>query len=58
MIFVEAIPQAFGYLVPDASLITSLNGVAPGYGNFLASSIIVLQLFGGAKRSLGIPEAD
>ena len=48
MIFVEAIPQAFGYLVPDASLITSLNGVAPGYGNFLASSIIVLQLFFGS----------
>ena len=48
MIFVEAIPQAFGYLVPDAALITSLNGVAPGYGNFLASSIIVLQLFFGS----------
>ena len=48
MRFVEAIPQAFGYLVPDASLITSLNGVAPGYGNFLASSIIVLQLFFGS----------
>ena len=48
MIFVEAIPQAFGYLVPDASLINSLNGAAPGYGNFLASSIIVLQLFFGS----------
>ncbi len=48
MIFVEAIPQAFGYLVPDQALITSLNGAVPGYGRFLAESIIVLQLFFGS----------
>ncbi len=48
MIFVEAIPQAFGYLVPDTALVTSLNSMAPGYGHFLAQSIIVLQLFFGS----------
>ncbi len=48
MIFVEAIPQAFGYLVPDASLVTRLNGFAPGYGHFLSQSIIILQLFFGS----------
>ncbi len=48
MIFVEAIPQAFGYLVPDASLVTRLNGFAPGYGQFLSQSIIILQLFFGS----------
>ncbi len=48
MIFVEAIPQAFGYIVPDASLVSSLNAVAPGFGHFLAESIIVLQLFFGS----------
>lgn len=48
MIFVEAIPQAFGYLVPDAGLVSGLNALAPGYGNFLASSIIVIQLFFGS----------
>lgn len=48
MIFVEAIPQAFGYLVPDPALITSLNTMAPGYGYFLSESIIVAQLFFGS----------
>lgn len=48
MIFVEAIPQAFGFLVPDASLVSNLNAAAPGYGEFLAQSIIVLQLFFGS----------
>ncbi len=48
MIFVEAIPQAFGFLVPDAGLVTGLNMFAPGYGEFLAQSIIILQLFFGS----------
>lgn len=48
MIFVEAIPQAFGYLVPDASLVANLNGVAPGYGQFIAQSMIIAQLFFGS----------
>ncbi|MEM0155528.1 MAG: preprotein translocase subunit SecY [Thermoplasmataceae archaeon] len=48
MIFVEAIPQAFGYLVPDASLVSSINAVVPGYGGFLSQAIIVMQLFLGS----------
>ncbi|MGP6219826.1 preprotein translocase subunit SecY [Caldiplasma sukawensis] len=48
MIFVEAIPQAFGYLVPDAGFVSALNSAAPGYGNFLADTFIILQLFFGS----------
>lgn len=48
MIFVEAIPQAFGYLVPDTALVNSLAAMAPGYGHFLAETIIVAQLFFGS----------
>ncbi|WP_393971008.1 preprotein translocase subunit SecY [Oxyplasma meridianum] len=48
MIFVEAIPQAFGYLVPDAGLVASINSVIPGYGQFLSETIIILQLFFGS----------
>ena len=48
MIFVEAIPQAFGYLVPDTALVNSLAAFAPGYGHFLAQAIIVGQLFFGS----------
>ncbi|MHB8361534.1 MAG: preprotein translocase subunit SecY [Thermoplasmataceae archaeon] len=48
MIFVEAIPQAFGYLVPDTALVTSMNAFAPGYGGFLSKAIIILQLFFGS----------
>ena len=48
MIFVEAIPQAFGYLVPDAALVSSINSAIPGYGQFLSESIIILQLFFGS----------
>ena len=48
MIFVEAIPQAFGYLVPDSGFVASLNGMVPGYGEFLAQSVIIGQLFFGS----------
>jgi preprotein translocase subunit SecY len=48
MIFVEAIPQAFGFLVPDAGLVANIAHVVPGYGEFLAQSIIILQLFFGS----------
>ena len=48
MIFVEAIPQAFGYLVPDAGLVSSINAAIPGYGEFLSQTIIILQLFLGS----------
>ncbi|MGC9138331.1 MAG: preprotein translocase subunit SecY [Thermoplasmata archaeon] len=48
MIFVEAIPQVFGYLTPDSAFVNSLNNVWPGHGNFLADTFIVLQLFFGS----------
>ncbi|MGI0132059.1 MAG: preprotein translocase subunit SecY [Thermoplasmata archaeon] len=48
MIFVEAIPQVFGYLTPSASLISALNSASPGNGALLADSIIVAQLVFGS----------
>ncbi|AGB04990.1 preprotein translocase, SecY subunit [Aciduliprofundum sp. MAR08-339] len=48
MIFVEAIPQVFGYLQPSNTFVKGLNAFAPGYGMFLAQLIIVLQLFFGS----------
>src|SRR5215472_10670309 len=41
MIFVEAIPQVFGYLTPSNALITTLNGASSGNGPLLAGAIIV-----------------
>ncbi|MCI4331852.1 MAG: preprotein translocase subunit SecY [Thermoplasmata archaeon] len=48
MIFVEAIPQVFGYLTPSNSLISALNGSSPGNGPLLAGAIIVAQLVFGS----------
>ncbi len=48
MIFVEAIPQVFGYLQPSNSFVKGLDSFAPGHGLFLAQLIIVLQLFFGS----------
>jgi preprotein translocase subunit SecY len=48
MIFVEAVPQVFGYLSPSASLISSLNASSPGNGTLLADSVIVAQLVFGS----------
>ena len=48
MIFVEAIPQVFGYLFPSASLISSLNVASPGNGTLLADTIIIAQLVFGS----------
>ena len=48
MIFVEAIPQVFGYLNPDPGFITMLDNAWPGHGTFLADMFIVLQLFFGS----------
>ncbi len=48
MIFVEAIPQVFGYLTPSNTFVKGLNAIAPGHGMFLAQLIIVLQLFFGS----------
>jgi len=48
MIFVEAVPQVFGYLPPDPSIIAAFNTAVPGYGLMLARIIIVLQVFLGS----------
>jgi len=48
MIFVEAIPQVYGYLQPSNEFVSGLNAFAPGYGDFLAKFIIVIQLFFGS----------
>ena len=48
MIFVEAIPQVFGYLTPSTSLVAALGQASPGNGLLLANSIIVAQLVFGS----------
>src|SRR5207245_3636375 len=54
MIFVEAIPQVFGFLTPSSTFVTHLNGsflfgvVSPGHGYLLAKLLIVVQLFAGS----------
>src|SRR2546430_226481 len=54
MIFVEAIPQVFGFLTPASGFVSSLNGslffglIAGGHGDLLAKILIILQLFGGS----------
>jgi preprotein translocase subunit SecY len=44
MIFIEAIPQVFGYLTPSTSIVSSLNLASPGNGLLLANAIIIGQL--------------
>src|SRR2546428_1208017 len=54
MIFVEAIPQVFGFLTPATGFVGALNGsflfglVSAGHGTFLAQILIVIQLFAGS----------
>src|SRR5579862_2502032 len=48
MIFVEAIPQVFGYLTPSASLVLSLNNFSPGNGAVLANAIVISQIVFGS----------
>jgi preprotein translocase subunit SecY len=48
MIFIEAIPQVYGYLSPDGSLVTTLNTFSPGNGALLANTIIIAQLVFGS----------
>ncbi len=48
MIFIEAIPQVYGYLTPSASLVTSLGQASPGNGLMLANVIIISQLVFGS----------
>ncbi|MEM3341493.1 MAG: preprotein translocase subunit SecY [Thermoplasmata archaeon] len=44
MIFVEAIPQVYGYLQPADSFVAGLNVAIPGWGSGIAKTLIVLQL--------------
>jgi preprotein translocase subunit SecY len=44
MIFVEAIPQVFGYLMPSSTFISSLSPVVPGNELLLANIIIISQI--------------
>ncbi len=48
MIFIEAVPQVFGYITPSTSLTTRLGVVAPGNGMLLADLVIVAQLVFGS----------
>jgi preprotein translocase subunit SecY len=48
MIFIEAVPQIFGYITPNSSLISGLGSISPGNGLLLANSIIVAQLVFGS----------
>ncbi len=48
MIFVEAIPQVFGYLTPSSSVVGGLNSFSPHNGLFLAQMIIIVQLVFGS----------
>jgi len=54
MIFVEAVPQVFGFLTPSSGFVSNLNGsllwglIPAGNGNNLARLFLVIQLFGGS----------
>ncbi|HTT25757.1 MAG TPA: preprotein translocase subunit SecY, partial [Thermoplasmata archaeon] len=48
MIFVEAVPQVFGYLVPDPNLVASLNNFSPGNGSLIANAIVIAQIVFGS----------
>jgi len=48
MIFIEAVPQVFGYLTPSTSIVSSLGSVSPGNGLLLANTIIIAQLVFGS----------
>jgi preprotein translocase subunit SecY len=51
MIFVEAIPQVFGFLTPDAGFVRRLDGAPSflgGHGDALAKAILVAQIFVGS----------
>ena len=48
MIFIEAIPQVYGYLTPSGSIVSALGAASPGNGLLLAQLIIVGQLVFGS----------
>ncbi len=48
MIFVEAVPQVYGFLTPSTTFVTNLDGVWTGNGHTLALTLLVLQLVAGS----------
>ncbi len=48
MIFVEAIPQVFGYITPSSTLSSGLSSFSPANGPLLADLIIIAQLVFGS----------
>src|SRR3989454_3871595 len=54
MIFVEAVPQVFGFLTPATGFVSALDSsflfglISKGHGTFLAQILIVIQLFAGS----------
>ena len=48
MIFIEAVPQVFGYISPSASLVSTLSNTFPNNGLFFANTIIIAQLVFGS----------
>ena len=48
MIFIEAVPQVYGYLTPSASIVSALGQASPGNGLMLANTIIIAQLVFGS----------
>jgi preprotein translocase subunit SecY len=48
MIFVEAIPQVFGYISPSSTLISGLGAFSPGNGTVLADLVVISQLVFGS----------
>ncbi len=48
MIFVEAVPQVFGYLTPASSVVSRFGQASPGNGFLLADAVIIAQLVFGS----------
>ena len=48
MIFIEAVPQVYGYLTPSTSIVSVLGQASPGNGLMLANTIIIAQLVFGS----------
>ncbi len=44
MIFVEAIPQVYGYLNPSSTFVAALGGISPANAQLLADVIIISQI--------------
>ncbi len=44
MIFVQAVPQVFGYLQPADAFVSTMGGYVSGYGKQIAQALIVAQI--------------